>query len=58
MGKRKTTAIAKPATSALQVDQLLGDLRRMIDAARLRVATAANSENDASLLADRTKNSL
>ena len=44
MGKRKIPSTSKPAAPALQVDQLLGDLRKMIEAARLRVATAANAE--------------
>jgi predicted nuclease of restriction endonuclease-like (RecB) superfamily len=36
-------AIAKPSTPAPQVDQLLGDLRQKIEAARLRAAEAAIS---------------
>jgi predicted nuclease of restriction endonuclease-like (RecB) superfamily len=44
MGKRKTPAIAKPADSVPKVDRLLDDLRQMIETARRRVATAANSE--------------
>ena len=44
MGKRKTPSIAKPADSVPKVDQLLDDLRQMIETARRRVATTANSE--------------
>ena len=44
MGKRKILLTSKPATPALQVDLLLGDLRKLIEAARLRVAIAANAE--------------
>jgi DUF1016 N-terminal domain len=44
MGKRKILLTSKPATPALQVDLLLGDLRKLIEAARMRVAIAANAE--------------
>jgi predicted nuclease of restriction endonuclease-like (RecB) superfamily len=44
MAKRKAASRAGPPAPAPQVDQLLGDLRQMIEAARARVATAANSE--------------
>ena len=44
MAKRTVATIARPRTLARQVDQLLDDLRQMIDSARLRVATAANCE--------------
>jgi predicted nuclease of restriction endonuclease-like (RecB) superfamily len=44
MAKRKTPSIAKLAAPVPQADQLLGDLRQMIEAARARVATAANAE--------------
>jgi predicted nuclease of restriction endonuclease-like (RecB) superfamily len=44
MASRKIPSITRPANPVLQVDQLLGDLRQMIEAARLRVATSANAE--------------
>jgi predicted nuclease of restriction endonuclease-like (RecB) superfamily len=44
MGKRKALSISKRSTSTLQADQLLADLRELIEAARRRIATAANAE--------------
>jgi predicted nuclease of restriction endonuclease-like (RecB) superfamily len=44
MAKRKIPSIAKLAAPLPRTDQLLGDLRQMIEAARARVATAANAE--------------
>jgi predicted nuclease of restriction endonuclease-like (RecB) superfamily len=44
MASRKIPSITKLANPALQVDKLLGDLRQMIEAARLRLATSANAE--------------
>ncbi len=44
MAKRTVASITRPRTLARQADQLLGELRQMIDSARARVATAANSE--------------
>ena len=44
MAKRTIAKIARPRTLARRADQLLGELRQMIDSARARVATAANSE--------------
>jgi predicted nuclease of restriction endonuclease-like (RecB) superfamily len=44
MAKRKITSSPKPAAPTLQADQLLAELRQMIDAARSRVAMAANAE--------------
>jgi len=44
MAKRKNLSISKPPASVPRADQLLGDLRQMIEAARSRVATAANAE--------------
>ena len=36
MGKRMIASIAKLATSARRVDHLLGDIRQMIEATRIR----------------------
>jgi hypothetical protein len=44
MAKQKIASLAKPPAPVPQADQLLGDLRQMIEAARARVATAANAE--------------
>jgi predicted nuclease of restriction endonuclease-like (RecB) superfamily len=44
MARRKAPSIGKPAAAAPAADQLLGDLRQLIEAARMRVATAANAE--------------
>ena len=43
MAKRKTPSIPKPPATVSQADQLLGDLRQMIEAARARVVETANS---------------
>jgi hypothetical protein len=43
MAKRKILSIAKPPAALAQADELLGDLRQMIEAARTRVAETANS---------------
>jgi DUF1016 N-terminal domain len=44
MAKRKIAPTSKRPAPVIQADELLGELRRMIDAARARVATAANAE--------------
>lgn len=44
MAKRKITSPPQPAAPSLQADQLLAELRQMIEAARSRVAMAANAE--------------
>ena len=44
MAKCEIRSTVKPPASAPQADRLLGDLRQMIEAARARVATAANAE--------------
>jgi DUF1016 N-terminal domain len=44
VGKRRAPSIAKRSTPELPVGQLVADLRELIDAARLRIVTAANSE--------------
>ncbi len=43
MAKRKIISVSKPPALAAQADQLLGDLRQMIEDARLRIAETANS---------------
>jgi predicted nuclease of restriction endonuclease-like (RecB) superfamily len=44
MSKRKAPPAPPPPTTALSADRLLGELRELIEAARTRVATAANVE--------------
>jgi len=44
MATRKISSTSKPPASIPKTDQLLADLRQMIEAARVRVATAANTE--------------
>src|SRR5208337_1428701 len=43
MAKCKIVSVSKPPALAAQADQLLGDLRQMIEDARLRIAETANS---------------
>jgi DUF1016 N-terminal domain len=44
MAKRKIPSKAKPRLPVPRADQLLGDIRQLIESARARVATAANTE--------------
>jgi hypothetical protein len=44
MAKRKATSRSRPPAPLPRVDQPLGDLREMIEAARARVASMANTE--------------
>ncbi len=55
MGKRNGTDLQAPGV-APRTDQLLGDLRQMIEAAPLRVAECGQHRIDTALLAHRTKN--
>ncbi len=43
MAKRKIVSVSKPPALAAQADQLLSDLRQMIEDARVRIAETANS---------------
>jgi len=44
MAKRKATTASRPPAPVLKANHLLGELRQMIEAARARVAAAANIE--------------